>query len=215
MIPTTIVDNFFETPELIRDFALSCNFEKTEGNYPGLRSQQINEINAELFNLLIRKLFNIFFSTKDKIDIFCNARFQLIDSKYEQGWFHQDTEPWHIAGVVYLNPCAPLNGGTIIGEQIEDFNDSDYNYRNEFYKNTTTIDLTNYRNIRDQHNKRFKETLLINNIFNRALIYDANKFHRENVFFGNNHEDSRLTLVFFIKLTLENSFPPMIRFKKN
>lgn len=213
MIPTTIVDNFFETPELVRDFALSCNFEKTGENYPGVRTRFINDLNTEIFNLFTRKIYNIFFSDPDMIDIFCDSHFQLIDSKYEKGWFHKDNlSKWHIAGVVYLNPHAPLNGGTIIGEQTKNFNSLDYNHRNEFYANKT-VDLNNYRNIRDQHNECFKETIVVNNIFNRALIYDASKFHRENTFFGNDKKDSRLTLVFFIKFRIENSFPPIIRSK--
>ena len=136
MIPITIIDNFFETPELIRNFALSCNFEKTEANYPGLRTKLINDLNLELFNLFIRKIYNIFFNETDKINIFCDSHFQLIDNKYEKGWFHIDNiSEWHIAGVIYLNPNAPLNGGTIIGNKIKNYNNFDYNQRDNFYKN--------------------------------------------------------------------------------
>ena len=211
MIPTSIIDNFFETPELIRDYALSLEFSKPNGNYPGVRTNPISDINNQLFNLILKKIHNTFFGSNDKIGISCESYFQLIDSSFEGGWFHQDSNDYHIAGVVYLNSDAPLNGGTIIGQNVKNVDIEKYKFRDDFYKNKV-IDLTSYKQIKDEFNNSFDETLIVNNIFNRALIYDAKKFHRENQFFGKTKEDSRLTLIFFIRFVMENSFPPMIRF---
>jgi hypothetical protein len=209
MIPTSIIDNFFESPQLIRDYALSLEFSKIYGNYPGVRTNQISDINNQLFNLILKKIHSAFFGSSDKIGIVCDSYFQLIDSSFEGGWFHQDTD-YHIAGVIYLNPEAPLNGGTIIGQNAKPFDAEKYKFRDDFYKNKD-IDLTSYRQIKDGFNDCFNETLIVNNIFNRALIYDSKKFHRENKFFGKTKEDSRLTLIFFIRFVMEDSFPPMIR----
>lgn len=211
MIPTTIIDNFFESPELIRDYALSLDFSKGIGNYPGIRTDGLNNINEKLFHLILNKVYSIFFGINDNIKITGKASFQLINDYFENGWFHQDSDDSHIAGVVYLNPQAPLNGGTIIGQSIKKFNVDDCKARNDFYDNKE-INLDQYRKIRDNFNDCFEDTLIVNNVFNRALIYDSKKFHRENKFFGKTKEDSRLTLVFFMKFITEDSFPPIIRF---
>jgi hypothetical protein len=211
MIPTTIIDNFFESPELIRNYALSLDFSKDSGNYPGVRTDKINEVNKKLFHLVLNKVYSVFFGVNDKVKITGDITFQLINDYFENGWFHKDSTRSHIAGVVYLNPQAPLNGGTLIGQSIKECNIEDIKVRDDFYNNKN-VDLEQYRQIRDNFNACFEDTLIVNNVFNRALIYDSQKFHRENKFFGKTKEDSRLTLVFFIKFIIEDSLPPMIRF---
>jgi hypothetical protein len=211
MIPTTIIDNFFESPELVRNYALSLDFSKNGENYPGVRTDMLNEVNKKLFHLVLNKVYSVFFGVNDKVKITGDITFQLINDYFENGWFHKDSLHSHIAGVVYLNPQAPLNGGTIIGQSIKECNVEDYKVRDDFYADNN-IDLEQYRQIRDNFNACFEDTLIVNNVFNRALIYDSQKFHRENKFFGKTKEDSRLTLVFFIKFIIEDSLPPMIRF---
>jgi hypothetical protein len=211
MIPTTIIDNFFESPELIRNYALSLDFSKDSGNYPGVRTDKLNDINGNLFRLIVNKVYSVFFGVNDTVKITGNVSFQLINDYFENGWFHKDSKDSNIAGVVYLNPQAPLNGGTLIGQSIKEYNFEDVKVRDDFYAGKK-VDLEQYRQIRDNFNACFEDTLIVNNVFNRALIYDSQKFHRENKFFGKTKEDSRLTLVFFMKFIIEDSLPPMIRF---
>jgi hypothetical protein len=210
MIPTTIIDNFFESPELIRNYALSLDFSKQTGNFPGVRSNKINTLNEKLFNLIIKKIHHVFFNIEDEVAFDCESYFQLVDNSYDGGWFHKDSNISDIAGVIYLTPNAPLHGGTMIGKKIKDTNEEMYKIRDAFYKKEFE-DINSYKNIRDEFNSCFDETLIVNNVFNRAIIYNSQEFHRENKFFGQTKEDSRLTLVFFMKFILKNSMPPMVR----
>ena len=43
----SIVDNFFQDPDKVRDIALSVKYESTT-DYPCYRSRQIHEINKDL-----------------------------------------------------------------------------------------------------------------------------------------------------------------------
>jgi hypothetical protein len=213
-LPITVVDNFFETPTLIRDFALSCEFPGSRGYHPGIRTNQIHEINPNLFHYINKKLFYLFFDEKhDSVEWRVESQFQLTSAKYEEGWAHTDSSElnWDIAGVVYLTPNAPVEAGTTIYRKISEPNPAGYVLRNQFYTGQE-IDMDAYRKARDEHNSHFEKTLEIGNVFNRLVMYNVNDFHKESKFFGTNKEDSRLTLIFFAALTLRNgSRFPIVR----
>lgn len=200
MIPTSIIDNFFECPTFIRNYALSLNYSKVEGNYPGIRSECLSLLNPELFNYISNRIMSIFYDYNMPIKWNMNIRFQLASERYESGWVHYDHDN-HIAGVIYLNPEAPLNSGTLICKPNTKFNDDlDYSIRDEFYHDKK-VDMELYRTERENHNNKFDVTLQVNNIYNRATIYNAFDYHRENIFFGDTKESSRLTLIFFANIT--------------
>jgi hypothetical protein len=214
MFPTTVVDNFFESPTLIRDYALSLEYSKFDGRYPGKRTEELRLLNPKLYEQLCSKVFSLFFNLKhDKVGWDIDARFQLTDNTYGSGWAHVDGEMYQFAGVVYFNPDAPLNGGTSICKLNKNF-DHDYSLRDKFY-NDELLDLDEYANKRDLHNSNFDTTVEVSNIFNRLLFYNGNTYHKENNFFGTGN-NSRLTLVFFGNmLTYEQTLPPLTRCKNN
>ena len=203
MIPTSIIDNFFESPTLIRDYALSLEFKKPDGNYPGLRTDYLSTINPKLFDYLNNRIMSIFYDFNTLVEWQILMHFQLVPGHFEMGWTHQDKD-FIMAGVIYLNPEAPLNGGTLICEPNDKKNDIDtyshlYSFRDKFYAGEK-VDMDEYRSARDTINNMFETSLQVNNIYNRALIYNASSYHRENMFFGDSKESSRLTLVFFVKV---------------
>jgi hypothetical protein len=212
MIPTTIVDNFFETPTLIRDYALSLEYSEPPSNYPGIRTKELRVINPKLDELLGRKLFSLFFNLKtEKVGWNIGAYFQLADRGFETGWSHIDGDVCQFAGVVYLNPDAPLNGGTSMCRLKNKF-EEDLSIRDEFYSGKE-VDYNFYRSKRDEHNSNFETTLEVSNIFNRLFLYDGNSYHKENMFFGEG-KDARLTLVFFGNfVTYEQATSPLTRAK--
>lgn len=212
MVPATILDNFFESPTLIREYALSLEYSKPNGNYPGIRTENLSKINPKLFEQVCSKVFSLFFDLKkENVGWDVDARFQLTDSKYESGWAHQDGELYQFAGVVYLNPDAPLHGGTSLCQLKQRF-EQDCSLRNDFY-NDLPVDIDQYRKQRDFHNSNFDTTLEVSNTFNRLFVYDGNIYHKENNFFGSD-KNSRLTLVFFGNMvTYESTVPPITRSK--
>jgi hypothetical protein len=231
-IPITVVDNFFETPSLIRKMALAEDFSKWGGgSYPGLRSKFLHQVDPGFARYFNQKVFGLFYDFNiHRVNLKVEGMFQLIPENYEEGWVHNDLNPladqakevdWDIAGVVYLNPEAPLDGGTSIysvnQDKIYDRSQIEINgrWKRRFYnEELAKSEIEEYRKIRDEYNDSFNETLRVNNVFNRLVVYDAAEYHRGNKFFGSNKDDSRLTLVFFAKVKpVEWASSPIIRSK--
>jgi hypothetical protein len=52
-IPTIVVDNFYEDPLLWREFALDLKYFKgNRGNWPGLRTDLLHNVNYDIFQIL-------------------------------------------------------------------------------------------------------------------------------------------------------------------
>ena len=87
-LPLTVVDNFFETPTLVRNFALQQEFFKGDrGNWPGIRTNFIEDLDIDLFNAIHDKLLN-YIPRNYKGFQHLEATFQLIDETYGEGWVH-------------------------------------------------------------------------------------------------------------------------------
>jgi hypothetical protein len=217
-IPVAILDNFFEMPTLIRKMALSEEFTKWGGgSYPGTRSKFLHQIDPAFARYFNQKVFSLFYDFNiHQLNLKVEGMFQLISKEYEEGWIHNDLTPladqasgvdWDVAGVVYLNPEAPLDGGTSIYSPNDkaEYNRSQVetngSWKRRFYSGELQAsEITDYRKARDTYNNTFNETIKVNNVFNRLIIYDAAEYHRGNIFFGDTKETSRLTLVFFAKI---------------
>ncbi len=194
----TVIDNFFENANEVRQYALSKTFAKIPGDYPGLRcfveeTKYINKIKDK-----VKEFFDLQNIDDSKLD----CMFQLIPSYYEEGWVHRDSN-CHFAGVIYLSNNAPLEAGTSLCSKNDDGIDEialrELNrHKNYFYANKP-IDKSRYRKIRDYHNSKYTEKILVDNVFNRLLLYKGNVLHKERMFFGDSRESSRLTLVFFYR----------------
>lgn len=213
MYPVTVIDNFYEDPFKIRDFALAQKFYQ-QGSWPGLRTGQINELDPTLFGNFAKKVLSIFFNIHhEQVYWNFNSTFQLCGSSFEEGWVHADCDGINpngpkFAGVVYLTPNAPLTGGTSVyklkDNEYADYYSIDWTYRDEFYRGNLSCNLDQYRIYRNLHNEKFLKTIDISNVFNRLVIYNAADYHRENTLFGSIKEDSRLTQVFFAHIDSDN-----------
>jgi hypothetical protein len=212
MFQTKIIDNFYEDPILVRNFALQQFFYKREGHYPGLRSDLISDIDYEFYLHFTKKLVNVYYDTNVTDVSWQNVTlFQWADKKHEKGWVHADYSKdhskvnapeadWDVAGVVYLTPDAPKNCGTSIYKPIVDnLKPFPENYTTDPFKIGKTRDAE-YILAQNQHNSQFKKIQCIENVFNRLVVYDCQQWHAQDGFFGNNKFDSRLTQVFFAKL---------------
>ena len=59
-LPTMAIDNFYEDPDLWREYALSQEFFKGDrGSWPGLRTKFLHELNQDIFRITMRKLLTI------------------------------------------------------------------------------------------------------------------------------------------------------------
>jgi hypothetical protein len=59
------IDNFFKNPDFVRKWALSLDFKSDiNGRWPGERSQLIGDIDLNLNNLIISKIFSCYVNFK-------------------------------------------------------------------------------------------------------------------------------------------------------
>jgi hypothetical protein len=212
LIPISVVDDFFEDPDSIRNYAISQSFDYPRGYYPGYRTDHLSVLNKDLFEKVNNKLLLLFFNPYiDNIEIEVESQFQSIPEKFEEGWVHQDIDvnQRHLAGVIYLTPDAPVIAGTSLYRKVKEVNNNNFKYRNDFYSNGKVDDHQTYVEKRNEHNSCFERTVDIGNVYNRCIIYNANDYHKESKFFGSCLEDSRLTLCFKLSVTLhgKSMFP--------
>jgi hypothetical protein len=213
VVPVTVLDNFFEDPDSVRNFALSQNFSPSPGHYPGFRSQRLDKIDESFERSFTEKVFSLFFDLNcHDITWSVESSFQLIPSKFEEGWVHSDNSPdgWNVAGLVYLNPQPSPNSGTSICSRITDTDYSSLDLKkftqikHKFYRGEP-VDPELYRNYRNELNSKFSTTINVENVYNRLVVYSADELHKANNFFGEHKEDSRLTLMFYARVEPNNT----------
>lgn len=221
--PSLCVDNFYKDPNKVREFALSLEYVKQPGNYPGLRSCPLFELENSFFNDFCTKLFSIFFNYDNEyVNWNVISYFQKIypysedkNSPLNSGWYHEDSGDNVAAGVIYLNPYPYFDAGTTIGFPKSNctINLSDFDWRNKLYAEEP-IDRREYQHKIIDHNMKFDKTLEFKNVYNRMIMYDSCYWHKESNFFANETEP-RLTQVFFVNQVSSGGGTPIQRMNKN
>jgi Family of unknown function (DUF6445) len=224
--PATIVDDFFADPDSVREFALSQTFklnseieDPSVALYPGLRTDDLYNLDIGLFNVMCNQIFSLFHNfspeSAESLNWTVRSQFQLISNDWEDGWIHMDDDTV-FAGVIYLTPDAPKAGGTSLYKKNSLYNFERYQElqksKHTFYRNR--IKTEQYIKDKKEANAMFYETVNVSNIYNRLVIFDGEEYHGANQFFGTNSQDSRLLLSFFVnRVSLLNTEPPIIRMK--
>ena len=197
-LPLTVVDNFFETPTLVRNFALQQEFFKGDrGNWPGIRTNFIEDLDIDLFNAIHDKLLN-YIPRNYKGFQHLEATFQLIDETYGEGWVHNDDPKWNVAGIIYLNNIKPKQqcGTTFFDDRDTS---QDIVYSNEFQAdvNSDPDQRNKHPELRQQIRDRWVHSMIAENRWNRCVISDSTRWHSAGKFFGHDKDTARLTIVFF------------------
>lgn len=201
LYPVTIIENFYENPDVIRQFALNqeykfCN-ERTNFDYvyPGSRTKDLFDLDKALHEKICKKLVSVFHnSDHDIMKWSISTSFQSVTKEYNQGVIHTDTATV-FAGVLYLMPDAPLNSGTSLFKKNSTFDEK--KYASALAQNSDKFKAGEIRMSTDYHSM-FDEIVRVNNVYNTLIIYEGRHFHAANKFFGNTLKDSRLAQVFFI-----------------
>lgn len=195
----TILDDFFENPDAVRDFALQQTYTPSDdGRWPGLRTAPLNTIHPEFFSQFCSRVLSLFYSNYDSI-CYADVTFQKMPNGLNEGWIHADTDI--ITVIVYLNENSNLSSGTSIyrNKKINLVASTKHNnIKCDFYKSKCDVETAqNYRNL---NNQQFEETIKISNVYNRLLAFDSQEWHGAQSLDANNNEE-RLTLIgFFNKL---------------
>lgn len=181
-----VIDDFYNNPDDVRNFALSQEFS-VRGNYPGLRTKSfLNDSHKDIINSLVS------YAGGGVTDWFLDENgegysgsFQICTSM-DRTWIHSDyNNMW--AGVCYLTPNAPIDGGTALyihKETGERFSIDKKDHGEDSY------DITKW-GVVDK----------IGNIYNRLILYPGNLYHSSINYFGNDLSSGRLFQTFFFNTT--------------
>ncbi len=181
------IDNFYENPEEVREFALRQEF-KVRGNYPGMRTESF------LSDGLKKKFRDILYPFAGEITWWggeYTGSFQYTTAA-DRSWIHADsTTDW--AALIYLTPNAPLSSGTGIFRHKETgWQHFDYKRENEpgYVESAPSgHDMQDYT--------KWEMVDRYGNSFNRCVMYRADNYHVSLDYFGKDMYDGRLFQVFF------------------
>jgi hypothetical protein len=206
-----VIDNFLSDPNFVRNYALSVNYfdnSEKDSTFPGKRSAVMAEINPEYNVIIFNKISKLLYNVSDSsytIDI--KSSFQIVYEKYKRGWVHADNVDVDLAGVLYLNPNAPIDSGTEF-YKIKNINndgliDAVSKTKKQFV--TNQIEFDEAKKALFTNNLQYELTDYISNKYNRLVLYPAAWYHCARNYFGDTDDNARLTQVFFIKCLSHNS----------
>ena len=202
-MPVTIVDNFFDNPDKIRDYGLSLDFEKdSDGRWPGVRTKPLHEINNPLFQHICNKILAIYFGPNEASSItwLASCAFQKVDKSFKSGWIHTD-QPAVFTNIIYLNKNPNINSGTSIYKLKNNIlvpNLEPNDHKVKAYKGLISIQDAEEK--RKENNNEYLEVIKVHNEYNRLISFDAHLPHAAHDFFGDDDEPRFTLNIFFNEL---------------
>ncbi len=186
-----VVDNFYEDPMAVREYALMQTYFPGEGAVgERTRMQFLFDGIKEKFEEIMQ--IKIADNTEDGFgwyDTGINGRFQSCIGGVPQV-FHCDAQQW--AAVLFLTPDAPPQSGTSFyrHKQSKVFHNDQIDWsageNGNVFSKDTFLDPT-----------PFERQDTVGNVFNRLVIFDGGLIHSGNDYFGHSRETGRLFQIFF------------------
>lgn len=208
--PTTIIDDFFDTPDLVKEFAINQQYVKNnEGRWPGARTDYLNVLSEKLYNELIDKIlpYAMGRDINNDIDLQVEAYFQTIDrfsddpnDNVNHGFIHRDDD-YQFAGIIYLNEVCDKRCGTSIYKLKNTLEFKASDIKAPLYLHGEKV--PNFDRDFTQYTDQFEESISADNRFNRLVMFDSQQWHGVTNFHTGTDEP-RLTLVFFVKVLKNN-----------
>lgn len=212
LFPTLIVDNFFNDPNSIANYAKELEFfYPEEKNFPGRRTSCLSQINNELFLMICGNILKCYLPGAS-FKYTAQCRFQLIENNYNEGWVHRD--PCVLTSIIYLTPESNLNSGTSLYKPKKEWysainSDEKSSFFEKVFENPNYMMNEDEKKSLMQNNDLFEETLNVKSVFNRMVSFESKIFHRANDY---KSVDPRLTLiVFFREIHIEKNNYPLFR----
>ena len=200
-----IIDNFLPDPYSVRRESFKSKISDNYLTHPGTRKIIPTHIKNLVLTLLKKEL-----NEDIRID---EGGFDFIDEKYVTGIPHADSGKeggyggFKYAAVMYLNPNPPENTGIEIYDYAADnkhlyfyTTEADYLKEGFFASKKNFIDRFIWKNfIVKRCIKELKNKIEISIKFNRMVIFDSDRIHRPQNYFGTSDKNCRLSMVFFLK----------------
>jgi len=185
-INTLIIDDFYDNPHEVRDFALNQDFD-VDGNYPGHRT--VSFLDDDIKSTL-QSLLNPFAGEITSWGGDYSGSFQYTTAE-DRSWIHSDsTTGW--AAVLYLTPDAPLSSGTGTFKHKQTGLcgwDGNVHTEEETEKAPHMNEASDYT--------KWELVDQLGNKFNRLVMYRSDTYHVSLDYFGKDKYDGRLFQVFF------------------
>jgi len=177
-----IIDNFYDNPLEVREFALKQSYT-CDSYYPGKRSKPFtNRSLKKKFERLLEPFGGkiIKFNTIDTD----NGKFQYTTSN-DTTWIHRD-ENSNWGGILFLTPDAPPSSGT------------------GFYR-LKDKNMTGQEHIFCRDITKWELVDKIGNVFNRLILFNSKRYHMALDYFGTDINNGRLFQVFFFDTEFNSS----------
>jgi hypothetical protein len=200
--PLVCKDNFLLNPHKIVELANEVDYFPTNGSWPGKRSNHLSKINENFFTQLSRQIlrnYYSFFTHYCDLDIWFQKIKPYHEDKYDlknRGWVHKDD--CLFGGIIYLDEEEEEDTGTSMYDLDNLFFDYPKSFddtKERLYLNDSTLSDDEYYYCYEKYHSQFKETIRINNKFNRLCSFSGNQFHALQTI----GSKERLTMVFFMK----------------
>lgn len=177
-----VIDNVYQDPDSVREYALHQTFVEHPKNHKGKRTDTCYRFKG------LKELFesNIGVSIKSWNHYGTNGCFQYCTSG-EQLVYHHDAQDY--AGVLFLTPDAPPQSGTTFFRSKHtkkmkvEVDEHPLVFRNGF------LDPT-----------EFEVVDVVGNVYNRLVLFDAKMIHAASCYFGTSKENGRLFQLFFFDI---------------
>ena len=174
-----VVDDFYQNPDLVRDYALQVQYIEDNRWYKGNRSEHnyLTPAVKASFEAITGQPITRWseYETNGKFQ-YCTPEDLLV--------YHCDLQNW--AAMIYLTPGAAYDTGTSFyahrgtGIRSSREPDSDQVFSGGFYDRT-----------------RFELVDTVGNVYNRLVIFDSRCIHAAAGYFGTELKNSRLFQIFF------------------
>jgi len=189
--PIICTDNFFKNYDSVIEFSKTLIYKKSDGKWPGERSDFTFNINKDFFYYSTLKMISILYPNEYSNLSWKASQYFQKSSLEGSGFIHQDVE--EISAIVYLS--NDINSGTNIYRSKKfPINWDINNLKKEIYLNTKIGKSENFKKLKEKHNDQFELTVSFKSIPNRLVMFDSSEYHGVD-----NFSKERLTLITFFE----------------
>lgn len=195
--PTLCIDNFFQNPDAVIAYAKKLKYQKTDGHWPGERSEPLHVIDPTFFHKVTNKIIAALYPHEAGNREFrwkATSQFQKIKTSKHTlpGFIHQDIDT-EFTSIIYLSDEEDT--GTSIYRNIEEpiyvgLEEKIKGYKN--YKTTNKLKQAVKKN-----RSAFVKVFEFKPLKNRMIIFDGAHHHGVDNF--GKKEKERLTLITFFE----------------
>lgn len=220
LYPITIIDDFYDDPDAIREFALEESYRYDhEGRWPGLRSQFLHLTHDGLYNHFCSQILKLWYLPNMELSWQCDTCFQKVwrfssdpNSLKNRGWIHRDSE-YLFGGLVYLDPNPAPNSGTILYQKKKNESWIGSAQQKSFLYNgvVSEFDEEKYNEEWNYNNDQFTESIRVENKYNRMILFSSKTWHAADNYWRPDDDDFRLFQPFFFGQVNCHARPPLYR----